>query len=161
MIAIALTLAAATPAAQNAQQTIELVQCPDEPALQPEVCRDKPADSKFEPIEIPYQAIEAFAAYKGCVLDRFDSAMRSVKSAEEARQAHFDSVAACRDVRAAQLPLALARVTDSRVYGTRAKAQELARLAFDRFDREFDMDWATPSARQEAIERAAKREISR
>ena len=161
MIAMALALAAATPAAEKAPQTVELVQCPADPARQPEACRDKPPDSKFPPIEVPYQAIEAFGAYRGCVLDRFDSAMRSVKSAEEARQAHFDSVAACRDVRAAQLALALARVTDRRVYGTRAKAQELARLAFDRFDREFDMEWATPSARQDAIERAAKREISR
>jgi hypothetical protein len=120
-----------------------MIICPRKTEPQPEACKETPAPA-VAPIEIPYQA-EAFYTYQRCVRDGLDVAMRSVRNREEARQAHFASVAACRDVRAVQLARALEQVTDPRVYGSRAKAQAMARLAFDRFDREFDTEWYPPS----------------
>lgn len=117
-----------------------LIQCPHKSKPQPEACKEPPAPP-VAPIDVPYQAMEQFGAYRRCVLDRFDAAFPSVRNIDAARKAHFDSVAACRDVRAVQLARALERVTDRRIYGSRAKAQAMARLAFDRFDREFDMEW--------------------
>lgn len=126
---------------------VQMIVCPRKTEPQPEACKEPPAP-KVAPIEIPYQA-NAFYTYQRCVKDRFGVAMRSVHNLEEARQAHFDSVAACRDVRAIELARALEQVTDRRIYGSRAKAQAMARLAFDRFDREFNMEWDPPSPRSE------------
>jgi hypothetical protein len=123
---------------------VQMIICPRKTEPQPEACKESPAPT-VAPIEIPYQA-DAFFTYQRCVKDRFQVAMRSVHNLEEARQAHFDLVAACRDVRAIQLARALEQVTDRKIYGSRAKAQAMARLAFDRFDREFDMEWETASA---------------
>lgn len=125
------------------QVPIEFVDCRPKSGVRPAACRGQ-AVSPDTPIDVPYQAIEAFGTYQRCVLDRFDIAFPSVRTFEEARQAHFDSVGACRDVRAVQLARALEQVTDRRVYGSRAKAQATARLAFDRFDREFDIEWDAP-----------------
>ena len=135
---------------------VRMIHCPRKTEPQPEACKE-PLAVAVDPIEIPYQAY-AFYTYRRCVLDRFDVAMRSVQNLEAARTAHFASVAACRDVRAIQLALALEQVTDRKIFGSRAKAQAMARLAFDRFDREFNMEWddsPTPSQANGAI---AKRE---
>jgi hypothetical protein len=106
---------------------VQLIVCPRKTEPQPEACRETPAPT-VAPIEIPYQA-DAFYTYERCVLDRFDVAVRSARNFEEARQAHFASVAACRDVRAIQLARALEQVTDRRVYGSRARALAITRLA--------------------------------
>lgn len=114
---------------------VQMIYCPRKTKPQPEECKEPPAPA-VAPIEVPYQA-QAFHTYTRCVMDRYLVAIRSpTHKREEARQAHFDSVAACRDVRAIQLARALEQVTDRKIYGSRAKAQEMTRLAFDRFDRE-------------------------
>ncbi|HEX8239134.1 MAG TPA: hypothetical protein VF574_05270 [Allosphingosinicella sp.] len=127
------------------QVPIEMIDCPPGREPRPEACGRKTEVSSAKPIDVPFQAIEPFYTYQRCVLDRFDIALRSVRNFEQARQAHFDSVAACRDVRAVQLARALELVTDRRIYGSRAKALAMARLAFDRFDTEFDMEWGSSS----------------
>ncbi|MET1111441.1 MAG: hypothetical protein ABWX67_07955, partial [Allosphingosinicella sp.] len=134
-----------------APMQVQIIHCPGKTKPQPEACKEPPAPA-VAPIEVPYQA-SAFYTYQRCVRDRFDVAMRGVRNLEEARRAHFDSVASCRDVRAIQLARALEQVTDRRIYGSRAKAQAMARLAFDRFDREFNMEWDSPSPPSETTNR--------
>ena len=104
----------------------------------------KPADP-LPSIDIPYQILPAYQVYASCVGDRFTADPRS-RSAEDAavRQANADAVAACRDVRATQLARALELLTDYRPYGgNRAIAEQAARTAIHRFDREYLIESAS------------------
>ena len=104
------------------------------------------AQPDMSSIDIPYQAIPAFTAYSECVTDRFhDDERRRSSNVAEVRQANLDAIAACRDVRAAQLERALAAQTDMRLYRSPANARAAVRDAFDRFDRDFQVEPATPA----------------
>lgn len=103
------------------------------------------AQGDMSSIDIPYQAIPAFMVYSDCVTDRFHDDERRGSDAAQVRQANLDAIAACRDVRAAQLERALAAQTDFRLYRGPANARAAVRDAFDRFDRDFQVEPAAPA----------------
>lgn len=91
----------------------------------------------MSPIDVPYQAMEAYQAYTSCVGSRFVNDPRIDGEPGEVRQAHLDAVAACRETREEQLRRALRVVTDYRPYGgSEVRAKAAVRRAFDRFDRD-------------------------
>jgi hypothetical protein len=95
----------------------------------------------MSPIDIPYQAIPFFRAYSDCVTDRFhDDERRRGGDLAQVRQANLDAIAACREVRGQQLERALAAQTDMRLYRHPANARAAVREAFDRFDRDFQVE---------------------
>jgi hypothetical protein len=92
-------------------------------------------------INIPYQAIPAFTVYSDCVTDHFhDDERRRSGDTAQVRQANLGAIAACREVRATQLERALAAQTDMRLYRNPANARAEVREAFDRFDRDFQVE---------------------
>jgi hypothetical protein len=98
----------------------------------------KPADP-LPSIDVPYQILPAYQVYTSCVGDHFISDPRS-RAADDSvvRQANSDAVAACRQVREAQLARALDLLTDYRLYaGNRETGRQAVRTAFDRFDRDY------------------------
>ncbi len=99
------------------------------------------AQPDMSPLDIPYQAIPAFMVYSDCVTDHFhDDERRRGGDAAQVRQANLDAIAACREVRATQLERALAAQTDMRLYRSPANARAAVREAFDRFDRDFQVE---------------------
>ena len=92
-------------------------------------------------IDIPYQAIPSFMVYSDCVSDHFhDDERRRSGDVAQVRQANLDAIAACREVRAQQLERALAAQTDVRLYRSPANARAAVRDAFNRFDRDFQVE---------------------
>jgi hypothetical protein len=99
------------------------------------------AQPNMSPIDIPYQAIPSFMVYSDCVSGHFhDDERRRSGDVAQVRQANLDAIAACREVRAAQLERALAAQTDIRLYRSPANARAAVREAFDRFDRDFQVE---------------------
>jgi hypothetical protein len=108
-------------------------------------------------IDIPYQAIEPYSVYTGCVGDHFAAdPRRDDASPANVRQANLDAVAACRDVRTQQLARAVAAQTDIRMYGSAEAARAAVRSAFDRFDRDYQIETIeTPSQNKQGKDPAA------
>ena|ERR1700712_3239630 len=96
------------------------------------------------PINVPYQAEDAFSAYVDCVGGHLRTDARSAGTAAEVRQANADAVTACHEVRVTELARGMAAVSDKRTpvvrpFKSRAEARAAVGQAFDRFDADYEI----------------------